>query len=92
MTGDPTSQPILDAIARGLEAVGEMGHDRDAFRLVQVTCLVLSKDADPARWQLDFKSRDTIPDRRGGKVGKGGELRLVVDVETGQIERLRRGD
>lgn len=86
------AQAAEDAIARGVAALADLGIDGAAYRLVQARSEVLSGEADPFRWRLDFKSVATIPSRRGGKVGKGGELSLTVDLETGEVTRRRGGD
>ena len=87
-----TDGDAQQAIARGVAGLEELGVDRQKYRLVGARSAVLTKAADPFRWQLDFKSASTIPAQRGGIVGKGGTLSIEVDLETGEVTQLSRGD
>jgi len=81
-----------DAIEKAVAAMPGLGVDPSAYRLVGVQSAAVTRDADPFSWQLHFKLADALPNKRGGKVGKGGELSLEVDLETGQVKKLRGGD
>lgn len=81
-----------EAIATGIAAFATLGIDPDAYQLVAVRSDALSRDANPFRWLLEFKTTSSMPTKPGGKVGKGGELALSVDLQSGEVTRRRGGD
>jgi hypothetical protein len=89
---DGPAAEAAEAINKGIAALPGLGVDASAYQLIGAHSEAVSRDADPFRWKLDFKTTSSMPTRRGGKIGKGGELSIEVDLETGEVKKLRGGD
>ena len=64
--------------------------DATSYRLVFAENQLSGADASSARWRLGFKLSELIPPP-GGKIGKGGDFYLNVDVGAGEVSRAKGG-
>lgn len=81
--------------AAGLAAGFLASRDRNPedYKLVEArNVLEEAGSTGPGLWRFTFKSRDLIPDSPRGRVGKGGEVLVEVDLSTGTTRLVGYGE
>ncbi|HEY5784202.1 MAG TPA: hypothetical protein VIT65_05460 [Microlunatus sp.] len=79
------------AMSLAADVLDGLGRRPEDLRIVLVENLLSGPDASPARWRVTLKARDLLPAGQG-KIGKGGELVIEVDLTTGDAHQGRGGD
>ena len=81
-----------EAMRLATAALAGLRQRPDDLRIVLVENLLSGSDASPARWRVRFKARKLLPARGEGKIAKGGELVVEVNIATGEAYQKRGGD
>ena len=89
-----SSIPALEldrAAALANDFLASSDKDPALYRLVVAENMLAGADASQTRWRLGFKLRELLPDGPSGKIGKGGDFYLHVDLATGTVTWAKGG-
>jgi hypothetical protein len=81
-----------DAVLLAIGFLPTMSIVPDDYRVCFVENVLSGDGASPTRWRIGFKRRALVPDQAGGRIGKGGEVFVDVDMSTRQAQRGKGGD
>ncbi|HEX3763653.1 MAG TPA: hypothetical protein VHW23_33380 [Kofleriaceae bacterium] len=90
----PTATDLLDAIELAEHSFGQANASTADYQLVFARRLLAGSEhcSGTRCWQLTFKQSGLIPTSATARIGAGGELFFVVDVEHRQAKFTGHGE
>jgi hypothetical protein len=92
MSAPVADHEASDAISLAIGYLPSLSISPGEYRVFLVENVLSGEGASVTRWRIGFKRRALVPDRPGGRIGKGGEVYVEVDTSTRQAQRGKGGD